>query len=253
MYLARALQIPCTSSITVTSSSSSLSSSSSCSCSFSAEALELSLYVFSVAWSWCVSCLNRYQILNPRGIKGVEDAKKASKILIESTELNEDLYRLGHTKAWLSSILNIYALIRLNFEILSCFIYWVDGSIIILVLQYSVNNPIRNDTKRNESCPKNAKAKASFIHHHNNNNKYNTQTTAKQQQTSISNIQTCNLLKMWSQVYRMFSPIEMIQSHLQLSNPESRWHRWHRRCKEVWRSYIGIHRIGSRYVSYWTH
>lgn len=125
MYLARALQIPSTSSITVTSSSSSLSSSSSssCSCSFSPDAVELSLYVFSVAWSWCVSCLNRYQILNPRGIKGVEDAKKASKILIESTELNEDLYRLGHTKAWLSSILNIYALIRLNFEILSCFIY----------------------------------------------------------------------------------------------------------------------------------
>lgn len=166
MYLARALQIPCTSSITVTSSSSSLSSSSSssssCSCSFSADAVELSLYVFSVAWSWCVSCLNRYQILNPRGIKGVEDAKKASKILIESTELNEDLYRLGHTKAWLSSILNIYALIRLNFEILSCFIYWVDGSIIILVLQYSVNNPIRNDTKRNESCPQKRQSEGIF-------------------------------------------------------------------------------------------
>ncbi|XP_023175405.1 myosin heavy chain, muscle isoform X22 [Drosophila hydei] len=42
----------------------------------------------------------RYQILNPRGIKEVSDPKKASKVLIESTELNEDLYRLGHTKVF---------------------------------------------------------------------------------------------------------------------------------------------------------
>ncbi|XP_062142186.1 myosin heavy chain, muscle isoform X24 [Drosophila sulfurigaster albostrigata] len=42
----------------------------------------------------------RYQILNPRGIKGLDDPKKASKILIETTELNEDLYRLGHTKVF---------------------------------------------------------------------------------------------------------------------------------------------------------
>lgn len=55
-----------------------------------------------MSYEWYI---NRYQILSPRGIKGVEDPKKASKILIESTELNEDLYRLGHTKAWLSSIL----------------------------------------------------------------------------------------------------------------------------------------------------
>ncbi|XP_054083994.1 myosin heavy chain, muscle isoform X29 [Zeugodacus cucurbitae] len=42
----------------------------------------------------------RYQILNPRGIKEVSEDKKASKILIESTGLNEDLYRLGHTKVF---------------------------------------------------------------------------------------------------------------------------------------------------------
>ncbi|XP_032584540.1 myosin heavy chain, muscle isoform X13 [Drosophila mojavensis] len=42
----------------------------------------------------------RYQILNPRGIKDLTDPKKASKVLIESTELNEDLYRLGHTKVF---------------------------------------------------------------------------------------------------------------------------------------------------------
>ncbi|EDW04017.1 GH11564 [Drosophila grimshawi] len=40
----------------------------------------------------------RYQILNPRGIKDLSDPKKASKVLIETTELNDDLYRLGHTK-----------------------------------------------------------------------------------------------------------------------------------------------------------
>ncbi|XP_015035938.2 myosin heavy chain, muscle isoform X10 [Drosophila pseudoobscura] len=42
----------------------------------------------------------RYQILNPRGIKDLEDPKKASKVLLESTDLNEDLYRLGHTKVF---------------------------------------------------------------------------------------------------------------------------------------------------------
>lgn len=40
-----------------------------------------------------------YQILNPKGIKGVDDTKKSSKILLESTELDQDQYRLGNTKA----------------------------------------------------------------------------------------------------------------------------------------------------------
>ncbi|XP_037817596.1 myosin heavy chain, muscle isoform X6 [Lucilia sericata] len=42
----------------------------------------------------------RYQILNPRGIKGVDDPKKCTKILIESTELDDDQYRLGNTKVF---------------------------------------------------------------------------------------------------------------------------------------------------------
>ncbi|XP_034474518.1 myosin heavy chain, muscle isoform X21 [Drosophila innubila] len=42
----------------------------------------------------------RYQILNPKGIKGLEDPKKCTKILIESTELAEDQYRLGNTKVF---------------------------------------------------------------------------------------------------------------------------------------------------------
>lgn len=40
-----------------------------------------------------------YQILNPKGIVGIEDPKKCTKILIESTELDPDQYRLGNTKA----------------------------------------------------------------------------------------------------------------------------------------------------------
>lgn len=43
--------------------------------------------------------IRRYQILNPKGIKDLSEDKKASKVLIESTELDPDLYRLGHTKA----------------------------------------------------------------------------------------------------------------------------------------------------------
>lgn len=41
-----------------------------------------------------------YQILNPKDISGMDDPKKCTKILIESTSLDPDLYRLGHTKAW---------------------------------------------------------------------------------------------------------------------------------------------------------
>ncbi|XP_070074710.1 myosin heavy chain, muscle isoform X8 [Drosophila takahashii] len=42
----------------------------------------------------------RYQILNPKGIKGLDCPKKCTKILIESTELNDDQYRLGNTKVF---------------------------------------------------------------------------------------------------------------------------------------------------------
>lgn len=54
-----------------------------------------------------------YQILNPKGIKGIEDPKKCTKILIESTELAEDQYRLGNTKA--RNIFSLYTQ-KLYFE-----------------------------------------------------------------------------------------------------------------------------------------
>lgn len=70
---------------------------------------------------------DRYQILNPRGIKDLDDPKKASKVLIESTELSDDLYRLGHTKAWISSI---WVLNKLNqaYQLQNLYTYRVDGS-----------------------------------------------------------------------------------------------------------------------------
>jgi len=48
-----------------------------------------------IIYMWTYS----YQILNPKGIKGLDCPKKCTKILIESTELNDDQYRLGNTKA----------------------------------------------------------------------------------------------------------------------------------------------------------
>nr|XP_041631753.1 myosin heavy chain, muscle isoform X32 [Drosophila kikkawai] len=42
----------------------------------------------------------RYQILNPKGIKDLEDPKKCTKVLIESTSLDDDQYRLGNTKVF---------------------------------------------------------------------------------------------------------------------------------------------------------
>ncbi|XP_023175383.1 myosin heavy chain, muscle isoform X3 [Drosophila hydei] len=42
----------------------------------------------------------RYQILNPAGIVGVDDPKKAGSILLESTSLDPDMYRIGHTKVF---------------------------------------------------------------------------------------------------------------------------------------------------------
>lgn len=57
--------------------------------------------------------MHSYQILNPKGIVGMEDPKKCTKILIESTGLNEDLYRLGNTKAWFCE--NIYFVLYLQY------------------------------------------------------------------------------------------------------------------------------------------
>ena len=42
---------------------------------------------------------NRYNILDPNITKGVEDDRKASGNLLDSVKLDENLYRLGHTKA----------------------------------------------------------------------------------------------------------------------------------------------------------
>jgi len=42
---------------------------------------------------------NRYNILDPNITKGVEDDRKASGNLLESVKLDENLFRLGHTKA----------------------------------------------------------------------------------------------------------------------------------------------------------
>ncbi|XP_041566302.1 myosin heavy chain, muscle isoform X10 [Drosophila elegans] len=42
----------------------------------------------------------RYQILNPAGIVGVDDPKKCGSIILESTSLDPDMYRIGHTKVF---------------------------------------------------------------------------------------------------------------------------------------------------------
>ncbi|XP_070074731.1 myosin heavy chain, muscle isoform X14 [Drosophila takahashii] len=42
----------------------------------------------------------RYQILNPAGIVGVDDPKKCGSLILESTSLDPDMYRIGHTKVF---------------------------------------------------------------------------------------------------------------------------------------------------------
>ncbi|XP_030554869.1 myosin heavy chain, muscle isoform X15 [Drosophila novamexicana] len=42
----------------------------------------------------------RYQILNPGGIVGVDDPKKCGSLILESTTLDPDMYRIGHTKVF---------------------------------------------------------------------------------------------------------------------------------------------------------
>ncbi|XP_017857514.1 PREDICTED: myosin heavy chain, muscle isoform X36 [Drosophila arizonae] len=42
----------------------------------------------------------RYQILNPGGIVGIEDPKKCGQLILESTTLDPDMYRIGHTKVF---------------------------------------------------------------------------------------------------------------------------------------------------------
>ncbi|XP_030241551.1 myosin heavy chain, muscle isoform X34 [Drosophila navojoa] len=42
----------------------------------------------------------RYQILNPGGIVGIDDPKKCGQLILESTTLDPDMYRIGHTKVF---------------------------------------------------------------------------------------------------------------------------------------------------------
>lgn len=48
-----------------------------------------------------VLLFHRYQIINPGGIVGVADIKKQSQLILEATPLDPDMYRIGHTKAWI--------------------------------------------------------------------------------------------------------------------------------------------------------
>lgn len=43
----------------------------------------------------------RYLILNPGGVAGVKDLKKAAEIILQSTGLDPENYRIGNTKAWI--------------------------------------------------------------------------------------------------------------------------------------------------------
>lgn len=43
-----------------------------------------------------------YLILNPGGVAGVKDLKKAAEVILESTGLDPENYRIGNTKAWIA-------------------------------------------------------------------------------------------------------------------------------------------------------
>lgn len=42
---------------------------------------------------------NSYKIINPKGIEGVTDLQKAAQIILETTGLDPESYRIGNTKA----------------------------------------------------------------------------------------------------------------------------------------------------------
>lgn len=57
--------------------------------------------MFPKKWStWWSNLIYSYQILNPGGIVGIDDAKKCGALILESTSLDPDMYRIGHTKAY---------------------------------------------------------------------------------------------------------------------------------------------------------
>lgn len=47
---------------------------------------------------------NSYKIINPKGIDGVTDLQKAAQIILESTGLDPESYRIGNTKACVYSL-----------------------------------------------------------------------------------------------------------------------------------------------------
>lgn len=61
--------------------------------------------------TWWSNFIYSYQILNPGGIVGIDDAKKCGALILESTTLDPDMYRIGHTKAYLRSINRLWLMI----------------------------------------------------------------------------------------------------------------------------------------------
>lgn len=55
-----------------------------------------------------------YKILNPKGIDGVADLQKAAKIILESTGLDEETYRIGNTKACPIKIIFFFLLLSVD-------------------------------------------------------------------------------------------------------------------------------------------
>lgn len=42
-----------------------------------------------------------YKILNPAGVNAQKDIKKVASVILDTSALDPELYRLGNTKAWL--------------------------------------------------------------------------------------------------------------------------------------------------------
>ena len=58
-----------------------------------------SLRKYLYATGWCWLCIRRYQILAPKAIPvGFMDGRKAAEALIGAMQLEENEYRLGHSK-----------------------------------------------------------------------------------------------------------------------------------------------------------
>lgn len=60
----------------------------------------------AVDCNWCVFVIVylRYKILNPAAVDKEADGRKCADLILTSTPLDPDMYRLGHTKACLLQI-----------------------------------------------------------------------------------------------------------------------------------------------------